>query len=158
MSELTCTYCGGDQPDGGVMSEWHDDGGSWYCPGCHKVVAGEPAGLVDSVRGEYAAARTLVRACDEIDECYRRPDQTAAGVERERLQHTIEEIGRVLDKVGGERAMRRALLLVGADCDPDHLVSPMAGGKLMDPERKTAVTSHKSYIEREWTGIGLWQG
>lgn len=156
--EATCTYCGGSPSAGAPAADWYDDEGSWYCPGCRKIVGGsDPAGLIDSARGDYAAARTLIRACDEIDDLYRRVDGAAAAAESEPLRHAIEEVGRALEKLGGEKVMRRALLLVQADCDPDHLIAPLAGGKVMDPARKATVTSHKQYIEREWNGIGTWQ-
>ncbi|HET7312122.1 MAG TPA: hypothetical protein VFJ17_12450 [Mycobacteriales bacterium] len=151
----TCTYCGGELS--ADATGWSEDNGATYCPGCRTVVHGDAAGVIDSARSEFAAARTLIRACDEIDDCYRRLDPTVAATESEPQRHVIEEVGHALDKVNGEAAMRKALLLVGADCDPNHLVTPMAGGTAMDPARKATLTSHKRYIEREWSGVGLWQ-
>lgn len=154
----TCAYCGGSRPQGDGDHGWHERDGFRYCPGCWAVDAGEPAGLKESARSDFAAARTLLRACDEIDDRYRRLADDAAAAQSQPWRDTIAAVGRALEELGGEQAMRRALLLVSADADPDHLLTPMAGGSVMDPARKTAVTSHVRYIEREWSGIGSWQG
>jgi hypothetical protein len=147
----TCAFCGGDRPKGAAGQ---DDDGSWLCPGCRRLEAGDATGLRDCLRTEIAAARRLIRACDEIDDRYRRlPDQDAA-TEATPWRQVIADVGGALDDLGGERAMRRALLLVGADADPDHLVTVMAGGTELDPGRKTALASHVRYIGREWNGIG----
>jgi hypothetical protein len=154
----TCVYCGGPRPKGDASEGWQERDRFWYCPGCWTIEAGDPAGLSECARSDFAAARLLLRACDEIDDRYRRLSHDAAAEESEPWRRTITDVGQALDEIGGEPAMRRALLLVSADADPDHLVTPMAGGTAMDPARKTAVTSHVHYIEREWSGIGHWQG
>jgi hypothetical protein len=150
----TCGFCGGDRPKDGTG--WRDDGGTAYCPGCWRLESGDASGLAECVRSDIAAARRLIRACDEIDDGYRRLADEDAAAQAAPWRKVIADLGEALSDLGGEAAMRRALLLVRADADPDHLVTVLAGGTELDPARKTTLASHISYIGREWNGIGSW--
>jgi hypothetical protein len=151
--DSVCVCCGGARPVDAEAGGWSRDDSFWSCLGCRHLSHDEPRVYAESALSDVAAAKTIIRCCDEIDDRYNRLAHDQAIAESKPYERRIEAIGKILHGAGGEHTIRAVLLLVGHDADVDLADFPDVLAK-----RSAALRSHVRYIDRAWTGIGTWQG
>jgi len=162
---VSCALCGGREPSD--TAGWTSDGVSWWDPGCGQLERAATWTVAGSIFYDVAAARYLIRCCDEIDRLYQELPNDEARAQAEGPRARIRVVGEDLESQKGESGMRRVLELVAVDGDQARLmglniVGPGGGrmsfGTPITAEREAAVRSHLRFIDRDWTGVGSWVG